>query len=109
MGSAVGLCHPAQQRANVFPRHAPILAFAPLKLFVEDGFAKALKCASRTDPVGLFDEQEVTGDCERVAAGVKIKSSLTINRINGEFSRTTLIGQSNTIYNGHCAVAKKLF
>jgi hypothetical protein len=51
-GSAVGLRHPAQQRANVFPRHAPILAFAPLKLFVLNGFAKSLKCVSRTDPVG---------------------------------------------------------
>jgi hypothetical protein len=59
--------------------------------------------------VGGFDEQEVAGDCERVAAGTKIKATLTINRINGEFSHTTLIGQSYTIYNGHCAVAKKLF
>jgi hypothetical protein len=59
--------------------------------------------------VGGFDEQEVAGDCERVAAGTKIKATLTINRINGEFSHTTLIGQSYTIYTGHCAAAKKLF
>jgi hypothetical protein len=61
------------------------------------------------DYVGGFDEQEVTGDCEGSLAGTKVKSSLTINRINGEFLLTTLIGQSYTIYQGHCSVAKKLF
>lgn len=59
--------------------------------------------------VGGFDELEVTGDCERVAAVVNIKATLTINRINGEFRRTTVTGQSVTFYTGHCSVAKKLF
>ena len=60
--------------------------------------------------VGGFDRQEVAGDCVRIGVGgAKIKETLTINRINGEFERTALIGQSNMIYSGRCAVAKKLF
>jgi hypothetical protein len=42
------------------------------------------------DYVGGFDEQEVTGDCEGSLAGTKVKSTLTIDRINGEFLLTTL-------------------
>ena len=61
------------------------------------------------DYVGSFTEQEVAVGCERVAAGVKIKATLTINRINGDFSHTTLIGQSYRMNSGRCTVAKKLF
>jgi hypothetical protein len=59
--------------------------------------------------VGAFDEQEVVGNCERLENALKFQASLTINRINGEFSHTTLLGQSYWIYSGHCTVAKKFF
>jgi hypothetical protein len=65
--------------------------------------------------VGGFDEQELTGDCERVDGTAKFKGRLTINRINGEFELVKSSGSvSNpevfyTVSNGHCTVAKKLF
>ena len=60
------------------------------------------------DYVGSSDEQEVVGNCER-QGDMKIKASPTINRINGDFVHTVVIGQSLTIFGGRCAVAKKLF
>jgi hypothetical protein len=50
-GAAVALRHPAQQRANVFLRHAPVLAFAPFKLFVVDSSTKSLKCVGKTERI----------------------------------------------------------
>jgi hypothetical protein len=41
-----------QQRANIFFRYAPILAFAPFNLFVVDGSAKPLKCVRKTERIG---------------------------------------------------------
>jgi hypothetical protein len=49
--SAVGLRHPAQQRANIFLRDAPILTFAPFKLFVLDSSAKSLKCVGKAERI----------------------------------------------------------
>ena len=44
--------HHVLQRANIILRHVPILAFAPFKLFVVDGFAKSLKCVGKTERIG---------------------------------------------------------
>ena len=41
-----------QQPANVLFRYAPILAFAPFKLFVVDSSVEPLKCVSETNRIG---------------------------------------------------------
>ena len=41
-----------QQSANVLFRYAPILAFAPFKLFVVDSFVEPLKCVGKTNRIG---------------------------------------------------------
>jgi hypothetical protein len=63
------------------------------------------------DFVGSFDELEVYGDCERTLSPTlgKAKASLTINRINGTFSRTVFFDKSDLIFSGHCTPGKKLF
>lgn len=58
---------------------------------------------------GSFSEQEVYGDCERSISNIKTKKSLRINRINGRFKETSLIGKSFSIHDGHCVMKKKLF
>ncbi len=58
---------------------------------------------------GSFDELEVYGDCERTISNIKTKKSLKINRINGQFEETSLIGKHFNIHYGHCVVKKKLF
>ena len=40
-----------QQRANIIPRHAPILAFAPFKPFVVNSSAKSLKRVGETERI----------------------------------------------------------
>jgi hypothetical protein len=61
------------------------------------------------DYVGSFTNLEVAADCERTVAGVKVKATLTIDRIDGIFQQDLLIGSSLTIYSGRCTLAKKLF
>jgi hypothetical protein len=46
-----GSSHPAQQRSNVILRYAPILAFAPFKLFVVDSSANSLKRMGKTERI----------------------------------------------------------
>jgi hypothetical protein len=47
--------HHVLQRANIILRHVPILAFAPFKLFVVDGFAKSLKCVGKVRGLNVVD------------------------------------------------------
>jgi hypothetical protein len=61
------------------------------------------------DYVGGFSELEVAGDCERTAGQTKFKATLRIDRVSGAFEHDLLMGNSYTIFNGHCAPGKKLF
>jgi len=59
---------------------------------------------------GWFSNLEVYGDCERVLSdSTKVKASLRINRINGEFDNTIFEGNFTKQLTGHCTPAKKLF
>jgi hypothetical protein len=59
---------------------------------------------------GGFGDLEVAGDCERtLSQSEKVKASLRINRINGEFDNTTMVGSYQKLLTGHCTPAKKLF
>jgi hypothetical protein len=60
--------------------------------------------------LGSFGDLEVAGDCERTLGDSKrVKASLRINRINGEFDNTTIVGNYWKQLTGHCTPAKKLF
>lgn len=59
---------------------------------------------------GSFSDLEVYGDCERTLSdSTKVKASLRINRVNGEFDNTLIQGNSIRNFAGHCKPAKKLF
>jgi len=62
-----GSSHPAQQRSNVILRYAPILAFAPFKLFVVDSSANSLKRMGKTERI-----------CPQIFVDVSFNKDMTV-------------------------------